>query len=288
MPSAWVEHIKEFAKRKGMSYKDALKDPECKSSYHEGKTKGKGMEAPAEKENISMEIAEKKSRGRPKKYATEEERKKAKSSKTIESNKRKKAEKLEGMGMKGKGAGGSGKGKSAGGARATTPPPSAPFTQGAEILSIIRSTRSLQARAISLTPHLSITNLRDRLEAYISTIENPQKTKKLMKTFDKLVIIAHEGDTDIDTDSSGGGAGFDKKMLITRPLIGSNPATWSPSGRKPMPPAVGSGIVAKQLAEDDGGLTHIYPLSRANVIAMIKGAGLYDKNRLLPKPVIMI
>ena len=93
MPSKWIEHIKEFAKSNGMSYKDALKDPKCKSSYHE-KGKGVAVEEPKKEENVEMKVEEvKKGRGRPKKYATEEEAKKAKSVKTMESNKRKKAEK---------------------------------------------------------------------------------------------------------------------------------------------------------------------------------------------------
>lgn len=95
MPSKWIEHIKEFAKSNNMSYKDALKDPKCKSSYKEGKGLGGAV---VEKPNIEMKIEEvKKGRGRPKKYATAEEAKKAKSAKTMESNKRKKAEKGEGF-----------------------------------------------------------------------------------------------------------------------------------------------------------------------------------------------
>jgi len=92
MPSAWIEHIKAFAKANDMTYKDALKCPKCKEEYHKGKEMTGGMVA--EKDNISMTIAEKKPRGRPKKYATDEERKKAKTAKTIESNKRKKASKF--------------------------------------------------------------------------------------------------------------------------------------------------------------------------------------------------
>jgi hypothetical protein len=33
MVNAWIEHVKEFAKDKGIKYSDAIKDPECKSSY---------------------------------------------------------------------------------------------------------------------------------------------------------------------------------------------------------------------------------------------------------------
>ena len=91
MPSKWIEHIKEFAKSNGMTYKDALKDPKCKEAYKTGKGLGGAIEEP--KNNIEMKIEEvKKGRGRPKKYATAEEAKKAKSMKTMESNKRKKAQ----------------------------------------------------------------------------------------------------------------------------------------------------------------------------------------------------
>ena len=39
-PSAWVQHCVAFAKSKGMSYRDALRSAECKSSY---KKVGKGV-----------------------------------------------------------------------------------------------------------------------------------------------------------------------------------------------------------------------------------------------------
>ena len=48
--SKWIEFVKEFASKKGMSYKNALKDPECKKSYSESKTasrpesSGEGLE----------------------------------------------------------------------------------------------------------------------------------------------------------------------------------------------------------------------------------------------------
>lgn len=96
MPSKWIEHIKDFAKKNSMTYKDALKDPKCKEAYATGKGLGGSISEAKEepKNNIEMKIEEiKKGRGRPKKYATPEEAKKAKSMKTMESNKRKKAEK---------------------------------------------------------------------------------------------------------------------------------------------------------------------------------------------------
>ena len=34
----WTEHVKEYATRKGISYKEALKCTECKETYHKQKT----------------------------------------------------------------------------------------------------------------------------------------------------------------------------------------------------------------------------------------------------------
>jgi len=31
--NAWIAHVKSYAKKNKMSYKDALKNPACKSSY---------------------------------------------------------------------------------------------------------------------------------------------------------------------------------------------------------------------------------------------------------------
>ena len=102
--SKWIDFVKEFASKKGMSYRNALKDPECKKDYHASKGGSLGKEpvlsplpvgrkerktkkpitkveeqpkveepeSPKEKENIKMEILEggpkpKKERKRPKK-----------------------------------------------------------------------------------------------------------------------------------------------------------------------------------------------------------------------------
>jgi hypothetical protein len=37
MASAWVEHVKDYAKRKGLSYGCALSDPKCSKEYKTGK-----------------------------------------------------------------------------------------------------------------------------------------------------------------------------------------------------------------------------------------------------------
>lgn len=34
MPNPWIQHIKQFATTHQLAYKDALKHPDCKSSYH--------------------------------------------------------------------------------------------------------------------------------------------------------------------------------------------------------------------------------------------------------------
>lgn len=36
MPNKWTEHIKDFASKKGLSYKEAMKHPDCKASYKSG------------------------------------------------------------------------------------------------------------------------------------------------------------------------------------------------------------------------------------------------------------
>ena len=40
----WVSFVKEYAPKKGISYKDALKDNECKESYHKQKGEQKEVE----------------------------------------------------------------------------------------------------------------------------------------------------------------------------------------------------------------------------------------------------
>jgi hypothetical protein len=46
MPSKWIEHIKQYAKSNGMTYKDAMKCDKCKASYKQASYKqgylGKG------------------------------------------------------------------------------------------------------------------------------------------------------------------------------------------------------------------------------------------------------
>ena len=40
MPNAWITHVKQFASKHKMKYGDALKHPQCKSTYHSKSTGG--------------------------------------------------------------------------------------------------------------------------------------------------------------------------------------------------------------------------------------------------------
>lgn len=40
--SAWTNHLKEFAKKQGITYKEAMKDPKCKETYVKP-VKGEGI-----------------------------------------------------------------------------------------------------------------------------------------------------------------------------------------------------------------------------------------------------
>ena len=42
--SNWINHVKEYATRKGMTYNAALKDSDCKSTYHAKKTESKAVD----------------------------------------------------------------------------------------------------------------------------------------------------------------------------------------------------------------------------------------------------
>jgi hypothetical protein len=36
MPNAWILHVKQYALKNNLKYKDALKDPACRASYKKG------------------------------------------------------------------------------------------------------------------------------------------------------------------------------------------------------------------------------------------------------------
>ena len=41
MASAWIDHVKKYAKENNMKYSEALKDKKCKDAYHNAKPKAK-------------------------------------------------------------------------------------------------------------------------------------------------------------------------------------------------------------------------------------------------------
>lgn len=60
--SAWIEHVKEYAKQKEMKYTEALKNDECKELYHKNKSpvdKKKIDEMTRPKVSIQMEKVDK-------------------------------------------------------------------------------------------------------------------------------------------------------------------------------------------------------------------------------------
>ena len=52
--SNWINHVKEFAKTKGITYNTALKDSDCKSTYHAKKTESKAVDTENKIEPISI------------------------------------------------------------------------------------------------------------------------------------------------------------------------------------------------------------------------------------------
>ena len=43
---SWVQHVKSYCASKGISYKNALRDPQCKESYHSSKSTSTPQETP--------------------------------------------------------------------------------------------------------------------------------------------------------------------------------------------------------------------------------------------------
>ena len=54
--SNWINHVKQYASQKGISYNAALKDSECKSSYHSKKTVPKPVSVPKEIVSVLKQI----------------------------------------------------------------------------------------------------------------------------------------------------------------------------------------------------------------------------------------
>jgi hypothetical protein len=45
MANQWIEHVKEYASKHGVSYRTALKDPQCKSAYQKVKGNSEQLHA---------------------------------------------------------------------------------------------------------------------------------------------------------------------------------------------------------------------------------------------------
>jgi hypothetical protein len=48
---SWVQHVKSYCASKGISYKNALRDPQCKESYHSAKSTSNPTETPSNPES---------------------------------------------------------------------------------------------------------------------------------------------------------------------------------------------------------------------------------------------
>jgi hypothetical protein len=238
--TAWTEHIKDFAKRKGMTYGCALSDPECSKEYKDKrppklnkkeKKEVSGMEAQdtnvAQKENIQMVISEaKKGRGRPKKYETDEERKKAKSAKTIESNKRKRAEK------KAKGEG--------------MPIPIITKKIGGKpnpMSDPVFAKKYMEEKAKKEAEGKGI------MEAIKKNNEFKEKVVEALPPPMKRMV---------------------RQIKETKKLLDDNKAKIMAENMKTGSSKGGGGLVATPSTEGTNGLTHIYPLTHARVLEMCK------------------
>lgn len=63
--SAWVDHVKDCAKKKGISYSQAMKDPDCKATYEKKKSKkikGKSVKGEGVKDDIYNFFSKKETR----------------------------------------------------------------------------------------------------------------------------------------------------------------------------------------------------------------------------------
>lgn len=65
MTNAWIEHIKQFAKRKGLTYGCSLSDPQCKAEYYAKKSPKTSKSATAPPASNEKQNAEKNSKTYP-------------------------------------------------------------------------------------------------------------------------------------------------------------------------------------------------------------------------------
>ncbi len=96
----WTNFVKNWAAENGTSYMEAIKDPTLSTAYKQRKKETKREAKTTQHQALKADaialaelitpFPEKKARGRPAKYATDEERKEAKREKTILSTLKKK------------------------------------------------------------------------------------------------------------------------------------------------------------------------------------------------------
>ena len=96
----WTNFVKDWAADNGTSYMEAIKDPTLSTAYKQRKKETKREAKTTQHQALKADaialaemitpFPEKKARGRPAKYATDEERKEAKREKTILSTLKKK------------------------------------------------------------------------------------------------------------------------------------------------------------------------------------------------------
>ncbi len=96
----WTNFVKNWAAENGTSYMEAIKDPTLSTAYKQRKKETKREAKTTQHQALKADaialaelitpFPEKKTRGRPAKYATDEERKEAKREKTILSTLKKK------------------------------------------------------------------------------------------------------------------------------------------------------------------------------------------------------
>ena len=95
----WTNFVKDWAADNGTSYMEAIKDPTLSTAYKQRKKDTKREAKTSQYQSLKADaialaemitpFPEKKARGRPTKYATDEERKEAKREKTILSTRKK-------------------------------------------------------------------------------------------------------------------------------------------------------------------------------------------------------
>jgi hypothetical protein len=218
-----------------------------------------GAEDKPAEENIKMTITEKKKRGRPAKYATAEEAKKAKTAKTIESNKRKAEEKKKAKEAK---VGGTGaKPKMTGGADAVQKGLSAEIrswikklVEDGHIGVKSRTSKNLYRSLCDIVHSNDIPAPKGNFHIDYTNSYDPAVQPYIDEA--NAILIAH---------------GIKPPPPPPPPMVFHMPPPMPPPHKPPAIPTGGKGLLSgKMLAEDMGGLTHIYPLHHDIILNMLR------------------